>query len=153
MGETEKNDERKVPDRHPIQRLNSLVKFSHELLDDWFSFLPSQARWKDKFEINAARMEKIFFGVNKNVAFTMTHFFMEDQNRKIKNRQRRNRERKIRKIFVNGEILMKMKKILKLNDTTGLIRERERDKLLPDLENGPKDILRLVVARQLINIR
>ena len=74
------------------------------------------------------------------MASTMTHSFMEDQNRKIKNRQRKNRERKIKKIFVNGEILTKMKKILRLNDTTGLIRERERDKLLPALENGLKDI-------------
>ena len=45
--------------RFLILFFQSLVKFSHELLDDWFSFLPSQARWKDKFEINAARMEKV----------------------------------------------------------------------------------------------
>merc|ERR1712227_608930 len=37
--------DRKVPPRHPLQRLNRLVEFSAELLNDWYSFLPSQASW------------------------------------------------------------------------------------------------------------
>ena len=28
-------DEKKVPPRHPLQRLNRLVEFSEELLTDW----------------------------------------------------------------------------------------------------------------------
>ena len=34
--------EKKVPPRHPIQRLNRLVEFTEEILTDWFDFLPSQ---------------------------------------------------------------------------------------------------------------
>merc|ERR1711990_1257862 len=52
--------DRKVPPRHPIQRLNRLVEFSAELLNDWYSFLPSQASWVGKFERNAERMERNF---------------------------------------------------------------------------------------------
>merc|ERR1712003_538222 len=51
--------DRKVPPRHPLQRLNRLVEFSAELLNDWYTFLPSQASWIGKFERNAERMERI----------------------------------------------------------------------------------------------
>jgi len=34
-------EEKKVPPRHPIARLNRLVEFSDELIDSWFGFLPS----------------------------------------------------------------------------------------------------------------
>jgi hypothetical protein len=54
------DEERKVPPRHPLQRLGRLVEFSHEMLDAWFSFVPSKDSWKGKFERNAARMEKNF---------------------------------------------------------------------------------------------
>ena len=50
------DDDRKVPPRHPLQRLDRLVQFSHELLNDWYNWLPSQQAWKDKFERNAERM-------------------------------------------------------------------------------------------------
>ena len=53
-------DEKKVPPRHPLQRLDKLVEFSNELLNNWFEFLPSQNSWKNKFGINAARMKKGF---------------------------------------------------------------------------------------------
>ena len=52
--------EKKVPPRHPLQRLNTLIGFSQELLDNWYGFLPSQAKWKNKFVTNGARMERAF---------------------------------------------------------------------------------------------
>ena len=54
------DDDRKVPPRHPLQRLSRLVEFSEELLNDWYSWLPSQQAWKDKFAANAERMERNF---------------------------------------------------------------------------------------------
>ena len=54
------NDEKKVPPRHPLQRLNRLVEFTEEIMNDWFSFLPSQQAWITKFERNAERMERNF---------------------------------------------------------------------------------------------
>ena len=53
-------DEKKVPPRHPIQRLNRLVEFTGEIMNDWFGFLPSQQAWINKFANNAKRMEKNF---------------------------------------------------------------------------------------------
>merc|ERR1712115_225218 len=53
-------DDKKVPPRHPLQRLNRLTEFSHEILDDWFSFVPSKAAWKRKFTRNAERMKTNF---------------------------------------------------------------------------------------------
>merc|ERR1711962_1680377 len=51
--------DKKVPPRHPLQRLNRLVEFTEEIMTQWFSFLPSQQAWIKKFENNAIRMEKI----------------------------------------------------------------------------------------------
>ena len=61
--------DRKVPPRHPIQRLNRLVEFSAELLNDWYSFLPSQQNWVGKFERNAERMERNFERGNQRCGF------------------------------------------------------------------------------------
>ena len=61
--------DRKVPPRHPIQRLNRLVEFSAELLNDWYSFLPSQSSWVGKFERNAERMERNFERGNQRCGF------------------------------------------------------------------------------------
>ena len=61
--------DRKVPPRHPLQRLNRLVEFSAELLNDWYSFLPSQASWIGKFERNAERMERNFERGNQRCGF------------------------------------------------------------------------------------
>ena len=61
--------DRKVPPRHPIQRLNRLVEFSAELLNDWYSFLPSQSSWIGKFERNAERMERNFERGNQRCGF------------------------------------------------------------------------------------
>ena len=61
--------EKKVPPRHPLQRLNRLVEFSHELLNDWYSWLPSQESWKGKFARNAERMERNFERGNQRCGF------------------------------------------------------------------------------------
>jgi len=53
-------DDRKVPPRHPLQRLSRLTEFAEELLLDWYSFLPSQQSWINKFANNANRMERNF---------------------------------------------------------------------------------------------
>ena len=44
-----KDGEKKVPPRHPLQRLNRLVDFTGEIMTNWFDFLPSQKAWIDKF--------------------------------------------------------------------------------------------------------
>ena len=53
-------DDRKVPPRHPLQRLTRLTEFSAELLNQWYTWLPSKNAWVAKFEKNANRMEKNF---------------------------------------------------------------------------------------------
>jgi len=62
-------DEKKVPPRHPEQRLARLVEFSAELLDDWFTALPSKDSWKAKFERNAGRMLTNFYRGNQRCGF------------------------------------------------------------------------------------
>merc|ERR1712115_127060 len=62
-------DDKKVPPRHPLQRLNRLTEFSHEILDDWFSFVPSKAAWKRKFTRNAERMKTNFERGNQRCGF------------------------------------------------------------------------------------
>ena len=58
-------DEKKVPPRHPIQRLARLVEFSEEILQtDAFKQVKSAKWiqiWTEKFAKNAGRMEKNFF--------------------------------------------------------------------------------------------
>jgi hypothetical protein len=61
--------DRKVPPRHPLQRLNRLVEFTEEIMNDWFSFLPSQQAWIDKFANNAVRMERNFNRGNQRCGF------------------------------------------------------------------------------------
>ena len=61
--------EKKVPPRHPLQRLNRLVEFTEEIMTDWFSFLPSQQAWIDKFATNAERMERNFNRGNQRCGF------------------------------------------------------------------------------------
>ena len=51
-------DDKKVPPRHPLQRLNRLTAFSIELLNDWYSWLPSKDSWVGKFQRNAERMAR-----------------------------------------------------------------------------------------------
>ena len=61
--------EKKVPPRHPLQRLNRLVEFTDEIMTTWFEFLPSQQAWIDKFATNAARMERNFSRGNQRCGF------------------------------------------------------------------------------------
>merc|ERR1712156_440592 len=61
--------EKKVPPRHPLQRLNRLVEFSHELMGQWYGFLPSQQSWIAKFATNAGRMERNFERGNQRCGF------------------------------------------------------------------------------------
>ncbi|CAG5078706.1 Oidioi.mRNA.OKI2018_I69.PAR.g9063.t1.cds [Oikopleura dioica] len=60
---------RKVPPRHPLQRLNRLTQFSEEILTQWFSGLASQERWIAKFATNAGRMEKNFLRGEQRCGF------------------------------------------------------------------------------------
>jgi len=62
-------EEKKVPPRHPLQRLNKLTQFSEEILSDWFGFLPSQQKWIEKFARNAGRMEQNFNRGNQRCGF------------------------------------------------------------------------------------
>ena len=64
--------EKKVPPRHPIQRLDRLVQFSGEILgsgafnnksEKWIS------RWSNKFEKNAGRMKTNFNRGNQRCGF------------------------------------------------------------------------------------
>ena len=63
------NGEKKVPPRHPLQRLNRLVEFTNEIMTDHFPFLPSQAAWIAKFERNAERMSRNFERGNQRCGF------------------------------------------------------------------------------------
>merc|ERR1712003_224490 len=53
-------DEKKVPPRHPLQRLDRLVEFSTELLEDHFGFWKRQAKFITKFSKAADRMRDAF---------------------------------------------------------------------------------------------
>jgi len=58
------DDERKVPPRHPTQRLARLVEFTAEYIDQHWTDAglsqKKQNRWKRHFETNAGRMLKNF---------------------------------------------------------------------------------------------
>ena len=65
-------DEKKVPPRHPLQRLKRLVQFSDEILSSgalnnksgkWIE------RWTNKFAKNAGRMETSFTRGNQRCGF------------------------------------------------------------------------------------
>ena len=62
-------DDKKVPPRHPLQRLNRLTEFTAEIMNDWFGFLPSQDKWIEKFAKNAARMERNFERGNQRCGY------------------------------------------------------------------------------------
>ena len=62
-------EEKKVPPRHPLQRLNRLTEFTEEILTQWFDFLPSQQSWIQKFANNAERMKRNFERGNQRCGF------------------------------------------------------------------------------------
>ena len=64
--------EKKVPPRHPLQRLNGLVKFSREILESGAFNVKSDYwihRWTNKFLGNAKRMERNFQRGNQRCGF------------------------------------------------------------------------------------
>merc|ERR1739847_168131 len=69
MGATVAVAEKKVPPRHPLQRLNKLTAFSEELLNDWFGALPSKDAWVAEFATNAGRMARNFERGNQKCGF------------------------------------------------------------------------------------
>ena len=52
--------DRKVPPRHPLQRLERLVQFSEELLNDWYGAWKRKDAFVSKFSKAADRMESAF---------------------------------------------------------------------------------------------
>merc|ERR1712168_977264 len=62
-------EDKKVPPRHPLQRLARLTEFSAEILNDWYGFLPSKDSWIQKFANNAERMELNFNRGNQRCGF------------------------------------------------------------------------------------
>ena len=62
-------EDKKVPPRHPLQRLNRLTEFTEEILNDWFTFLPSKDAWVAKFAANAERMERNFNRGNQRCGY------------------------------------------------------------------------------------
>ena len=64
--------EKKVPPRHPLQRLNRLVEFTSEILNSGAFNNNSEkwiTRWERKFSKNAGRMEKNFIRGNQRCGF------------------------------------------------------------------------------------
>ena len=65
-------DEKKVPPRHPLQRLNRLVEFSAEILNsDSFNSQSEKwiKMWTKKFSNNAGRMETNFNRGNQRCGY------------------------------------------------------------------------------------
>ena len=63
------SDDKKVPPRHPLQRLNRLNEFTEEMLNAWFEFLPSKDAWVAKFAANGERMATNFQRGNQRCGF------------------------------------------------------------------------------------
>ena len=63
------NDEKKVPPRHPMQRLNRLTEFSEEILTNHFDWLASQTSWINKFKKNSDRMGRNFERGNQRCGY------------------------------------------------------------------------------------
>merc|ERR1712146_142328 len=62
-------EDKKVPPRHPLQRLAKLTEFSAEILNEWYGFLPSKDSWIAKFANNAERMERNFNRGNQRCGY------------------------------------------------------------------------------------
>merc|ERR1711988_1523951 len=54
-------EDKKVPPRHPLQRLAKLTEFSAEILNEWYTFLPSKDNWVAKFTNDVDTMMKTIF--------------------------------------------------------------------------------------------
>merc|ERR1712039_926075 len=88
--------DKKVPPRHPLQRLNRLTEFTEEMLTQWFTWLPSQQSWIQKFANNAERMERNFNRGNQRCGFydedQLPHGGPERKRRDLDDVDRYNRE-------------------------------------------------------------
>ena len=62
-------EDKKVPPRHPLQRLARLTELSDRFMNQWFSCLPSKDTWVRKFQNNARRMEYNFKRGNQRCGF------------------------------------------------------------------------------------
>ena len=89
-------DDKKVPPRHPLQRLNRLTEFTEEMLNQWFTWLPSKDAWINKFQNNAERMERNFNRDNQRCGFydadNLPHGGPERKRRDLEDVDRYNRE-------------------------------------------------------------
>merc|ERR1711937_1044605 len=89
-------DDKKVPPRHPLQRLTRLTEFTQEIMNDWFNFLPSKDAWIQKFANNAVRMERNFNRGNQRCGFydeeQLPHGGPERKRRDLDDVDRYNRE-------------------------------------------------------------
>ena len=89
-------EDKKVPPRHPLQRLARLTEFSEEILNDWFTFLPSKDSWVGKFARNAERMERNFNRGNQRCGYydeeNLPHGGPERKRRDADEWERYNRE-------------------------------------------------------------
>merc|ERR1712156_1346796 len=72
--------DKKVPPRHPLQRLNRLVEFTEEIMTQWFSFLPSQQAWIKNSKTMLFVWKKISIEETKDVvSMIRTNCHMVDQ--------------------------------------------------------------------------
>ena len=89
-------DDKKVPPRHPLQRLAKLTEFSAEILNEWYTFLPSKDAWIGKFANNAERMERNFNRGNQRCGYydedNLPHGGPERKRREDDDMDRYNRE-------------------------------------------------------------
>merc|ERR1711972_240679 len=89
-------EDKKVPPRHPLQRLAKLTEFSAEILNEWYGFLPSKDNWVAKFANNAERMERNFNRGNQRCGYydedNLPHGGPERKRREDDDMDRYNRE-------------------------------------------------------------
>merc|ERR1711970_603575 len=72
-------DDRKVPPRHPLQRLTRLTEFSAELLNQWYTWLPSKTHGLPNSKIMPIVWKETSSVASRDVAITTkTNFPMED---------------------------------------------------------------------------
>ena len=62
-------NEKKVPPRHPTQRLARLVEFSEEIMTHHFDWLHSKQAWINKFQKNGDRMQRNFERGNQRCGY------------------------------------------------------------------------------------
>ena len=62
-------EDKKVPPRHPLERLDRLTMFVAEIFSDWYSWSPKKEKWILKFVANADRMGRNFKRDNQRCGF------------------------------------------------------------------------------------